>query len=61
MVCDDSVAGSIVMLERLDVVIAKTVSCLHDETSDKAGGHRPKVYHDTFGSFLPIAYDQLVG
>lgn len=55
------VAGCFARLARLDTFIATKVSFLRDDGSDTAGGHRQNLFHDTFVSFLPIAYEQIVG
>lgn len=53
--------GSILTLARLDAFVATVIFCLREDRSDNVGGHRQKLYNDTFGSFLPIAYNQLIG
>lgn len=55
------VEGSILALARLDAYVATVVTCFSDDGTDKAGGHRQKLYHDTFATFLPKAFNQLIG
>lgn len=55
-----SVEGTILTLSRLDAFIATALTCLRDDGSDNVGGHRQKLYYDTFTTFLPLAYNQLI-
>lgn len=53
------VEGTIATLARLDAFVATTVTCLRADGSEKVGGHRQKLYSETFSAFLPIAFAQL--
>lgn len=51
--------GIIVKLTRLGAYLATAVACFNDDVTDKAGSRRQKLYHDIFGSFVPMPYKQL--
>lgn len=53
--------GSILSLASLDAFVAAVLFCLGEDQSDNVGGHRQKLNNDMFVSFLPIAYNQLIG
>lgn len=53
--------GSIWTLARLDAFLATIIFYLRENQSDNVRGYCPKLYIDTFGSFLSIVYNQLTG
>lgn len=55
------VKSTLVYLAGLDAYLATAVTCFSDDGTGNAGGHRKKLYHDTFVSFLAKAYNQLTG
>lgn len=64
--CDDTsssteTTGSVVTLVCFDLFIATAFSCSWDDSTDTVGGHRQKLYHDTFVLFLPFDYFQWIG
>lgn len=50
-----NVNGTIVIIARLDDIIATAMTGLREDKADRAGGHRQNLYHDTFRAFLPVA------
>lgn len=55
------VENSIVSLARLDAFIATAVVCLREDGTDTVGGHRQKLYHETFKPYVADAYNQIIG
>lgn len=54
-----SVKRTIPALSRVNAFIATALTTLREHGSDSVGGHRQKLYLDTFTNFLPLAYNQL--
>lgn len=58
---DRGFEGAILTLALLDASIATALTCLRDHGSDSVWGHWQKLYLDTFTTFQPLLYNQLVG
>lgn len=55
------VAQSTVTLPRFYPFMAKTICFFRKESSHRVEVHKTKLYHDTFGPFVPLTSSQPVG
>lgn len=55
------VEGTFVTRAQMDLYLAKVSTRYSADETDRAGGHRQKVYHEYLSSFLPKEWNDLTG
>lgn len=53
--------GTVVTLAHFSAYIATVLTFFSDEGTDTADGHQENFYHHIFASFIPMAYNQVIG